>query len=75
MERKKDRYRLKIIRQKEKLIDRRTLEREKEEYQIFKVAQIDLFIGIFIEVPSIRLVAVSYVIIPWTVNYSCLVYL
>lgn len=64
MERKKDRYRLKIIRQKEKLIDRRTLEREKEEYQIFKVAQIDLFIGIFIEVPSIRLVAVSYVIIP-----------
>ena len=61
---KKDRYRLKIIRQKEKLIDRRTLEREKEEYQIFKVAQIDLFIGIFIEVPSIRLVAVSYVIIP-----------
>ena len=64
MERKKDRYRLKIIRQKEKLIDRRTLEREKEEYQIFKVAQIDLVIGIFIEVPSIRLVAVSYVIIP-----------
>ena len=61
---KKDRYRLKIIRQKEKLIDRRTLEREKEEYQIIKVAQIDLFIGIFIEVPSIRLVAVSYVIIP-----------
>ena len=64
MERKKDRYRLKIIRQKEKLIDRRTLEREKEEYQIFKAAQIDLFIGIFIEVPSIRLVAVSYVIKP-----------